>query len=215
MNGAGVKCIKQLLETIKAQKYDNYEVIISDHSDNDEIENTVKQFNKSNFYHFYNSENKGSSSGNINNAIKLANSDFIKVMFQDDFFVNQNSLKIVNDCFNKSNWGVSSCIHYKSKEKYFYNTHYPQWQDGIKRGINTLGGPSVVFFKRCDVNFDTNLLWFMDIDFYYRLYKLFGKPYIENKILVGIREDSYRVSNTLINDDLIKRESEIIRSKYD
>jgi len=215
MNGAGSKCIKQLLQSISAQTYQNYEVIISDHSTNNNIKSIVEDFKNNKFKHYFNVNNIGSSSGNLNNAIKEASSDFIKVMFQDDFFVNPDSISIINDLFNKQiNWGVCSCIHYSSSTKEFYRPHFPYWQTNIKKGENTLGCPSVLFFKRCELEFDVDLLWYMDTDFYYRLFLKYGPPHIEKKILTGVREDNTRVTNTLITNDLIEKENLIISKKY-
>ena len=153
--------------------------------------------------------------GNLNNAIDSASSDYIKIMFQDDFFVTKDALDIINKKFNEpAKWGASACIHYSSDSGSFYRPHYPRWQLNIKRGENTIGCPSVSFFNRCELRFDTNLLWYMDTDFYYRLFQKYGEPNIENKILIGVREDNTRVSNTLITDELINRENQIISKKY-
>jgi len=215
MNGAGSKCLKQLLQSIQSQHYVNYEIVISDHSTTETIKDVCNSFNDSRIKHFFNKENKGSSSGNLNNAIDKASSDLIKIMFQDDFFVTRDALDTININFKKSEkWGASACIHYSSDSKNFYRPHYPAWQPNIKKGENTIGCPSVAFFKRCDLRFDTDLLWYMDTDFYYRLFLKYGEPVIENKILVGIRQDSTSVTSTLITDDLINKENLIISKKY-
>jgi len=215
MNRAGSKCLKQLLQSIKAQQYTNYEVVVSDHSTNNAIKDVCNSFNDNNIKHLFNTKDIGSSSGNLNNAIDNASSDYIKIMFQDDFFVTKDALDIINKKFNEpAKWGASACIHYSSDSSSFYRPRYPRWQLNIKRGENTIGCPSVSFFNRCELRFDTNLLWYMDTDFYYRLFQKYGEPNIENKILIGVREDNTRVSNTLITDELINRENQIISKKY-
>jgi glycosyltransferase involved in cell wall biosynthesis len=214
MGGDGSKYLRQLLQTIQVQSHNNYEVIISDHSTDNNIMNVVNNFNNKKFHHIFNSNFKGSSSGNVNFAIKNSNGNKIKVMFQDDFFVNKDALSIINEQLNEHAWVISSCIHYKTATKEFFRPHYPYWQDDIKKGNNTLGGPSVLSFQKCDAWFDINLLWFMDIDFYYKLFKIYGKPFIENKILVGIREEDTRVSSTMITSELVERETKIIKERF-
>ena len=214
MGGNGSKCLRQLLQTVEAQDYKNYEVIISDHSQNDSILEVANSFNNGKIKHYYNDGFRGSSSGNVNYAISKATGNKIKVMFQDDFFVNRSALSIASSLLDEYSWGVSACIHYKTDTKEFFRPHFPYWQDDIKKGNNTIGGPSVMFYNKCDLKFDTNLLWYMDIDFYYRLYKIYGEPYIENKTLIGIREDNSRVSSTYITEELVNRENKIIRDKF-
>jgi glycosyltransferase involved in cell wall biosynthesis len=214
MNGAGLKALKRLLQTIEKQDFNDYEVIISDHSDNSLLENLIKSFNNDKFKHFYYKNNKGSSSANINNAISLANHDIIKIMFQDDFFVTTDALSVIEKEIKNNFWGACSCIHYNSEAKQYYNTHICRWQDDIKSGVNTIGSPSVSFFRKNDLTFDERLIWFMDTDFYYRLYQKYGYPHTIPYVLVGICEDSTRVTNTLINDEVKNKEYAIIKEKF-
>jgi glycosyltransferase involved in cell wall biosynthesis len=214
MNGNGVKSLKRLLQTISAQTYKDYEIIVSDHSKNDEIKKLTEQFNNLNLIHIYNTKNYGSNSHNTNNAIKNATFDNIKVMFQDDFFVSPDALKLISESIKNSVWGVSACIHYNSQYKNFYNPHQPHWQDNIKKGVNSLGSPSVSFFKRTEILFDERLLWFMDTDLYYQYYLKYGEPNIITQTLVAITEDPTRITNTLITQDLVNKEYSIIKEKF-
>lgn len=214
MNGVGAKYLKQLLQTIEAQTHENYEVIISDHSNTDELRLVAESFKNSKFRHIYNTSNIGSSSGNINFAIEVASSNKIKVMFQDDFFTNVDALKHTVYNLNNSHWCVFGCIHYNEDRQEFYRPHYPYWQDNIKKGENTIGCPSVLGFNKCDIYFDTDLLWYMDTDFYYRMYTAYGKPFTDNRLIVGIRDNPKSVSNTLITDEVVLRENRILKKKF-
>jgi glycosyltransferase involved in cell wall biosynthesis len=214
MNGAGEKALKRLLQTIEKQNFQDYEVIISDHSSNKTLETLIKTFKNDKFKHFYNKNKMGSSSANTNNAISLAKNNIIKIMFQDDFFVSKDALFVISKNIKNYFWGTCSCIHYNSNTKQYYNTHICRWQDNIKYGINTLGSPSVSFFKKTDLIFDERLIWFMDTDFYYRLYQKYGLPNTISDVLVGICEDSTRVTDTLINDSVKNKEYAIIKNKF-
>jgi glycosyltransferase involved in cell wall biosynthesis len=214
MGGKGSNRLQQLLRSICYQSYTNYEIIVSDHSTNTDIENVCNgfEFEKLNIQHFYNDYKRGSSSANVNTAIKKSNGSIIKIMFQDDYFIDMNALNRILERDFK--WGVCGCVHSKEDDNMFYNRLVPVWQDRIKEGVNTLGGPSCLYYKRCDIEFDEDLLWFMDTDFFYRMYQKFGKPDIIADPLYCSRESSSSVSSTLITDELVKRETKIIKERY-
>jgi len=214
MNGNGVKFLTQLLQTIEKQTYKNFEVVISDHSENTEIEAVSEKYKHLNTKFFKNNKSRGSSSANINNALDNASGDLIKIMFQDDFFVNVNALDYILKLPEKSNWGVCGCVHSDEKANSFYNRLVPYWQNKIKNGVNTIGGPSVTFFKPTGIRFDERLLWYMDTDFYVSMHKEYGDPYIEPKALICSRETKTRVSSTLITDKVVKTEELILKEKY-
>jgi glycosyltransferase involved in cell wall biosynthesis len=213
MNSKGSLFLNQLLQTIQKQTYKEFEIIISDHSENNSLFDTVNLFKNLNIVIFKNGHMRGSSSANINSAIKRASGDIIKIMFQDDFFVSVKALeKIITLPYDK-HWGVCGCVHAKGNVENFYNRLVPYWQDGIKRGVNTLGGPSSIFLRKTDVVFDERLLWFMDTDYYYRLFQKYGEPFIIAEPLICSREDDTRVSNTLITTELVEKETKIINEK--
>jgi len=215
MGGKGATRLEQLIRSICYQTYTNYEIIISDHSVKSDIYDVTKSFEFEHLKINYikNDYKRGSSSANVNSALKSATGDIIKIMFQDDFFIDNNALNIISK--KQSSWGVCGCVHSLEDNAVFYNRLIPFWQDNIKKGVNTLGGPSCLFFKKTDVYFDENLLWFMDTDFFYRMYKKFGLPDIIEEPLYSSRESVNSVSRTLITDELIERETKIIKEKYD
>ena len=214
MNGRGVKYLNQLLQTIDKQNYSNFEVIISDHSLNDDIKNLALKFNRLDLKYFKNDKGKGSSSANINNAIDHASGDIIKVMFQDDLFVNPNALEIVSNLLIEKQWGVCGCVHTKDDENTFFYRKIPEWSEDIIKGINTIGGPSTLFFKKTNIKFDERLLQYMDTDFYYAMYLKYGLPYIEPRPLICSRYSTTSVTSTMVTDELVIREEKIVKEKY-
>lgn len=214
MGGKGATRLQQLIRSICYQTFTDYQVIVSDHSTNNDIKEVCEslEFDSLKIQHFFNDYKRGSSSANINSAIKKAKSDIIKVMFQDDFFIDKDALKKISSRDFK--WGVCGCVHSKEDENVFYNRLIPYWQDNIREGINTLGGPSCLYFTPTDLRFDERLLWFMDTDFYYNMYKRYGKPSIIEEPLYCSRDSINSVSNTLINDELVKKETLILKEKY-
>jgi glycosyltransferase involved in cell wall biosynthesis len=213
MKDKGIEYLEYSFNILYSQIYKNFEIVISDHSTNDNIEELCKQWNQVlNINYFKNEYKRGISSSNINNAIKNAKGDIIKVLFQDDFLYDEHSLEKQLKCF-KGNWMVTACCHYNGIE--IYKPFYPQYHNKIQYGQNTISSPSVLMFKNEDIiEFDENLFWLMDVDYYKRMYDKFGLPDICNYITVVNREHENQVSNTLATEERRKIELEYIVQKY-
>lgn len=214
MGGKGAARLEQLLRSICYQTYTVFEVIISDHSLNTDILSVTKsfEFEHLNISYFKNNYKRGSSSANINHALNKANGEIIKIMFQDDYFIEKDALSIIVN--RETTWGVCGCVHSKEEENIYYNRLIPYWQDRVKDGVNTLGGPSCLYFRQTDLRFDERLLWFMDTDFYYSFFSRYGPPDIIKEPLYCSRDSSISVTNTMINDKLIENETKILKEKY-
>lgn len=213
MNDKGSKYLQNLLQSIEAQQFKDFEVIVSDHSKSDLLKTICNKFPFVN--HIFNKENIGSSSANINNAIKNSKFELIKPMFQDDFFTSRDALLKIQEMYDMGkNWGATRFIHYNNER--FYNEQIPHYNKNIINGINTIGSPSVIYFKK-DNNllFDENLIWFMDCELYHRLYIKYGEPsIIDDSILVGGRIWDGQVTKTKITNQIIQFETQYIKEKY-
>lgn len=216
-HGCGAIFLEQLLDSIKNQTFLDYEIIISDHSISDEIENLCKlKFCFLNINYFRNKEKRGNSPANVNNGLRMSSGEIIKVMFQDDFFINFDSLKIIDAFFknNKPGWALNSFCHVNNnntKKKYRYMT--PVWNDKIIEGKNTIGCPSGLSFLNHDILFfEEELVYLMDCEYYYQLYNRYGLPHIIKDTLTATRIHKSQISSTRKRDS--KKELEIIKRKH-
>ena len=217
MNGKGVKYLNQSLDILSKQTYKDFEVVISDQSENDEIENLCKKWSNSlNIKHIYYREGQRISSSNINNAIKNANSEIIKILFQDDFLYDNQSLEteLVHFLGNHNHWMISACCHTKDGIN-LVNPFYPKYHDNIHYGNNTISSPSVLMLKKESfLKFDENLFWLMDVEYYKRMFDSFGLPSICNYITVVNREHEDQVSAVYVNDEVRIKEIDYVTKKY-
>jgi glycosyltransferase involved in cell wall biosynthesis len=213
MKGKGVEYLEYSFNILYSQTYKDFEILISDHSTGDDIKDLCEQWGQIlNINYLRNEYKRGISSANINNAIKNAKGDIIKILFQDDFLYDEYSLEKQLECF-KENWMVTACCHYNEKE--IYKPFYPQYHNQIQYGQNTISSPSVLMFRNKDIiEFDENLFWLMDVDYYKRMYDKFGLPIICNYITVVNREHENQVSNTLATEEIKQKELEYIIQKY-
>lgn len=210
MHGNGVKYLTELFDSIKLQTYENYEVVISDHSKDLVIRNFVlnyKQFK--NIIYLKNEVGIGNSSINMNNGIRNATGDIIKIMHMDDKFCNINTLQLIKDEFEKypdRSWGGVS-----------FN-HYYQDSDITKRTIilnesKIYGCPSVGFFKN-DMNYyDENLILINDGFMFFNLKNKYGTPIAINQVCVTIRQHSDQVTHKIITKEIEEREFKYVRER--
>lgn len=217
MKGRGVEYLNHSMQKIARQTFKDFNIIISDHSEDSAIEDYCKSWNgKLEICYVRNESNRGNSSANVNNSFKHANGKIIKVLFQDDFFVDDNSLltQVTHFLGNANHWMAVACCHSKDGIN-LHSPFYPLYHDQIQYGQNTISSPSVLMFKNSNViQFDENLIWLMDVDYCKRLYDSFGLPTICNYVTIVNRQHEDQISNTLATEELKKKELEYVIEKY-
>jgi hypothetical protein len=116
-------------------------------------------------------------------------------------------------------WLLNACNHTADHGHSFYWDFYPEFNDKLLDGVNTISSPSVITFKKeVTRRFDTNLVYYMDLDFYYGMKLDYGMPIIYNDILISNRFPSdYSITNNISNkkiDYYQKTESKYCKQKY-
>ena len=217
--GRGSEFLDDLLSTIEIQHFKNFEVVISDHSQNDDVYNKVLEFNsKFDIKYFRNREKLGNSPSNTNTAIKKCSGEIIKIMFQDDFFYDDEAFEKIYYTLKDSNkmWLLNGCNHTDDDGNSFHWEFYPKFNPDLLKGVNTISSPSVVAFKReSEVYFDETLVNFMDIDYYYGMREKYGDPVLYNDVLISNRVHKDSISSNMKNkEEMILTESEYCIKKY-
>ena len=216
-NGKGAEFLKFSLDILKKQTFKDFEIIISDHS----IDNTISEIlpkysNNLNITYIKNDIGRGVISPNINNAMKECNGKYIKILFQDDFLYDYNSLQIQHDFItNKINlkWLMTDFYHSNTGTD-FYRPYHPVWNDRIWTGNNTMGCPSGMTIKNEDlILFNEELNWLMDVDYYQRMFIKHGEPSILEEMTSVNRTWGARLTDT-IGQDLKDKEFKMLSKKY-
>ena len=207
-HGHGREFLKEMFESIKVQTFHDFNIVISDHSHNEGIEDLVKQYSEVfEIVYVKNTEKRGNGPANTNNSLRHADGDIIKVMFQDDLLVNENALQIIHDMFKDDDckWIVNGCSH-TPDGKTFSREMVPSWNDKILEGVNTISSPSVLSIRNDDIPyFDEELVMLMDCEYYHQLYIKHGIPTIVSDILTSNRMHQHQISsmyNKNINDEI-------------
>jgi glycosyltransferase involved in cell wall biosynthesis len=199
-----IQFLKRLLNSISIQTFTDYEVIITDDSPDDSVANFVSSYKEiENVLYKRNQQTLGTP-GNWNECIRMAKGDWIKLMHDDDWFVDSSSLQQFAILI-KSNPQFSffySAYFKVDLDKYSSKAVFASTvrRSFLKRNPvtlfskNIIGPPSVTIYKRYDtVEYDEKLKWLVDIDFYIRYLRM-GQPYYFNSLLVNIGMSDIQVT---------------------
>ena len=146
---------------------------------------------------------EGRASENTNAAIKKCKGDIIKVMYMDDYFSHPNALKEIAEAFD-GDWMIHGCN----------NNLVPVYTGDIHLGNNKLGSPScLVIRKGCEVEFDTELKWLLDCDFYKRMHARYGLPQVlvGDFVTIGVHPNQ---ATNLLSDLEKEHEVMLMRERY-
>ena len=184
------------VESVLAQCYDDYEVIITDDSPDDSVAIALGIYKSDDRIKYYKNAVTLGSPGNWNEAINKASGEYIKILHHDDWFFSENSLsEFVAMLENSKSADFAFCsssacdsegdfkfIHTPSDYQLsmlikFYKNVFP---------YNFIGSPSATIFRRNNNKFDQNLKWVVDMDFYMNLLKDNSNFVFNSKTLVNI-----------------------------
>lgn len=217
MNGKGALFLEHSLGNIAKQVEKDFEVIVSDHSTDDTIAKTCDKFkDKFELRYYRNEEKRGSSSANTNYAMRLAKGKLIKILFQDDFLYGMFSLTHIKNNFDltRYSWMITACNRsydgITSRHPF-----YPVYNGTVSPRKNTLGPPSVLTIKNENhLEFDENLVWLMDCDYYKRCHDRFGPPKLYPVVNVSVGIGVHQVTNTIADKKRRVKENLYVMWKY-
>lgn len=192
--GYGVQMLERCLESLEQQSFKDFEVVISDNSQDESIYNVCRDFNSLDI--LYDRCQKIGIGANTNNSIHQANGELVKILYQDDYLAGKDSLQEIVDNFDIfDTWLITGS---SNNPQPYYSQH------------NTLGSPSVLTMRNNEpLLFNETLKWVLDLDYYRRMYLLHGPPKIVpgQNVIIGL--GPWQETNNLTNEEKLK-EQEII-----
>jgi len=215
----GVEMLDSLFLSIKKQNTNSIQVVVSDQSLNDDIEN----FCKNNIYDleikYVREPNRGNPAYNHNNAIDNCDRDIIKVMQQDDYFYDNYALEKIKYLFNQHNadWLVCGCIHTNDDGRSYYGPMIPRWDERmiLTNGNNYIGGVSVLAIKNGVIErFDPVVRMLLDVDLYYNLKINHGHPIYCTDYLIANRSRNVDTLYAEISESEVNEEFNYVHRKY-
>jgi glycosyltransferase involved in cell wall biosynthesis len=217
MHGRGAEFLDFSLSQIAAQSYSSIEVVVSDHSKDHAVADVCESWQETiGLRYIRNSKSRGSSSANVNVAIREAQGALIKILCQDDFLFNRTAIEQTVTAFCATDaWLVTSYLHTEDRVSLF-NRHSPRMTSNIAV-VNTIGTHSCLTIRNVDRQelFDEELIWAMDCEYYRRLYDRFGPPRILDEVTVVVTLWDGQVTNTYASDERLRRaEIAAVRRRY-
>lgn len=217
--GYGKECLEYSFEKIHKQSFRDFNVIISDSSKDDEIESLCDIWKDIFEIKYVKSlDSIGNPAKNMNNVVLHSDGEWIKILCQDDYLLDENSLQILNNSIDSGDtfsWIATGYLHTNNRESYF-NYHAPYLNPRIYV-INTIGTPSCVTIKNEKplpmIEFDERLSYAYDCEFYYRYYLEHGNPRLLSQATIANYLWSESISAGITNE-FIQRENNYILRKH-
>ena len=213
------KFLVEYLSHLMYQSFKDFDVVISDQSEDDNLKTICDTFSHVlNIKYFKNTSNKKNAANNVNNAVKHATGDIIKLLYMDDFFVDQNALQKIAYAFDskpEGKWFISGFTHCNEDRTEYFDTRKPWYGNKYVNGDNTTGNPSNYAVRQdCAIEMDDDLLWIVDGEYFYRSYYYHGDPIMIDDVLVCFREHGSSAFRDPKFQELDTRERQYCIDKY-
>ncbi|GAA4752498.1 glycosyltransferase family 2 protein [Flavisolibacter ginsenosidimutans] len=203
--------LKENLDSVCAQLYQNIEVLVSDDTPDDAVKSLVETYaDRLPLSYFKNSPSLGSPA-NWNAVLQKAKGEFVLLLHHDDQFARPDSLALLLKPFRINpavdfSFGRNESIENLAKGKAFpwsyFNRYYRDPSLLIAR--NTLGAPSNVLLRRQVVQlYDERFKWIVDVECYYRLFKGGKKFAYTDQDLIKTGRHEGQITNECLNDSSI------------
>lgn len=209
--GNGVKYLTELFDSIASQTLQDFDIVISDHS----IDDTIRNFCETCKYDFdityiQNPNGRGYQAPNTNCALSNAEGRILKLIYQDDIFVDNTALEKIKNAYDST--GCKWLFHGFTHTTDGIETHrdcVPMWTEMMLEGNNHLGSPSCVsFLNGYEMDMDEGMKLLIDTELYHRMRIEYGMPEIIPDVLIANREHDNRVSENRVKYDMVLQSSD-------
>ena len=215
-----VKAVERLMKSIAEQDYKDYEIIITDDSIDDQVYELVKDKPE---VQYYKNEKRLGSTANWNESMRKSSGEYVKIMHHDDWFTDKGSLgKFVRLLAEHPEADLAFCGTRQVAVDQSYDRHISSAEAALikedYRNLylgNTIGAPSATIYKKSVADYDENLVWLVDMEFYMHILKNNPQFVYTKKPLLSIGISSTQLTEECIGDEEINvREYGYIYKKY-
>ncbi len=174
-------------------------------------------------FRYYHNEKPLGHIFNWNRALELAEGEYIKIMFSDDWFTGRESLgEMVSLLEENPDASLAFCGTWQvSEEKAWRRRAGQPYLDRLRTDYrslflgNEIGAPSATLYRSCGARFDERSNWASDMFLYFEIlsrnphFVCTGKPLVS----IGIHEEQY--TGTFAERDIRKfQDSRFLYEKY-
>lgn len=178
----------KLVESLNRQSVLPDELVLTASHDISYLQHVIRSVQGKYPVRFFENQSSGAAE-NTNFAVQKADSQIVKIMFQDDFL---ESDTVIAACLGISAirpWFVFPWQHVNQDGAWLKEPKVDQFfSRDLVRGINSIGAPSVVaFLKSAFVEMDESLSYTFDCDWYLAMESQNGPPIFEAHSKISIR----------------------------
>lgn len=172
--------LRVALDSVAKQRYDDYEVILTDDSVSDSVEDLVSGHSLRPRIRYVRNAARRGSPGNWNACVALAQGALIKIIHHDDWLADDESLGAfvrLMDANPTADFGFCATRIVRADGR-LRRTNRPslRWLAALEKEpellfiANRIGAPSATIYRSSrGVRFDERLKWLVDVDFYIRM----------------------------------------------
>lgn len=177
--------VRRLLESIEKQRFQDYEVILTDDSDGDAVRKLAEE---KKYVQYHKNNLRLGATANWNAAIAKSSGEYVKIMHHDDWFTDEDSLCKFVELMDKN---PETALVFSGSRQVEGDNSYDRCisEADIKlieedyRNLylgNTIGAPSAVMVRRSAlvdesgalaVTYDEKLTWLVDMEYYMHILK--------------------------------------------
>jgi len=214
------KFLVEYLSLLMFQSFKDFDIVISDQSEGNNLKTICDTFSHVlDIKYVKNTSSKKNAANNVNNAVGHATGEIVKLLYMDDFFVDQNALQKISDAFDNNpegKWFISGFTHCNEDRTQYFDTRKPWYGNKYVNGDNTTGNPSNYAVRNNSaLEMDDSLLWIVDGEYFYRSYFYHGDPIIIDDVLVCFREHTSSAFRDPKFMELDAQERQYCIDKYD
>lgn len=230
--------VGRLLESVEKQTWKDYEVIITDDSNGDEVGKLAEE---KGYVQYFKNEVPLGAAANWNEAVRRSSGEYVKMMHHDDWFTDENSLEAFVDMLERhpeADLAFSGSRQVEAGRSYdrFLSAEDAALIQEDYRNLflgNTIGAPSAVIVRRRVLQngqengverqnsdgermlYDEKLTWLVDMEYYMHILKGNPKFVYTEKPLVSIGVSGGQLTESCRDDqELNAFEHGYIYQKY-
>jgi glycosyltransferase involved in cell wall biosynthesis len=185
--------LKECLESVVRQTYDNIEVVVVNDNSTDNTEEILKEYaSLYNFFKYYQSSGIGGNAAR-NLGVKKAAGDYIAFMDDDDIcelFRIEAQMKPILESSYKYNFVISSFYIFNSQGKKIEQVDFLKPLDSVGFTVRWLIKKSII--EKAG-GFDTRQPALQDVEFFWRL-KEYSNIYFSPQTVVRVRDSSISIT---------------------
>ncbi len=201
-----IEFLQRLFDSISIQTFKKYEVIITDDSPDESVQLFIKNYSGFENVRYYRNQKVLGTPENWNESIRRANGKWIKLMHDDDWFAEENSLQLFYEAIIKN---VTCSFFFSAynnvdESTTFKSPVYLNWWGNFllqRTALNLfkkqfIGNPSCILIRR-DINlfYDNNFKWVVDFEYYIRCLNKVKRYHYIDEALVNIGLNKEQVTN--------------------